>query len=164
MRTLYVMRHTKSRWDQAQTPDHERKLSPRGKRDARALGRALAEAESAPDLILTSSARRATSTARRVARAWEKAPDLRVESALYGASPTTVVQLLSALEDSVQSVLVVGHNPDLEELVFFLGDRAIAMATGTVVRIDLPVEIWAELCLPAGGHIVHVWTTESLAP
>ncbi len=157
MRTLFVMRHCKSRWDQGNVQDIDRKLSARGKRDAQDVGRQLALDAPPPDLIVTSTARRARATAKRVAKAWGYSARTTKEPRLYDATRQSCVSLLRALDESVESVMIVGHNPCLEELVFFLGDRAVQMATGTVARIDLPIDSWQELRLPADGTVARVW-------
>jgi len=159
MRTLYIMRHCKSRWDQSNVQDIDRKLSARGKRDAHNIGGRLALEVPPPDLIITSTARRARATAKRVAKAWGYKAERIKEPRLYDATRQSCVGLLRALDDSVESVMIVGHNPHLEEMVFFLGDRAVQMATGTVARVDLPIDSWQELGLPADGTVSRVWNT-----
>ncbi len=158
MRTLFVMRHCKSRWDQSSVQDIDRKLSARGKRDAQDIGGQLAMDVPTPDLIITSTARRARATAKRVAKAWGYKEKTTQEPRLYDTTRQGCVGVLRALDDSVESVMIVGHNPCLEEIVFFLGDRAVQMATGTVARIDLPIDSWQELELPADGLISRVWS------
>jgi len=157
MRTVYVMRHCKSRWDEKDASDIERRLTPRGKRDARAVGANLALSEPPPDLVISSPARRSRSTAKRVAKAWGYEDDIVVDERLYEGTRQGQLQLLRETDDSVQSLMLIGHNPGLEELVFFLGDRPVALGTGTVVRIDLPIERWDQLDLPADGTVRQVW-------
>ncbi len=159
MRTLYIMRHCKSRWDQSNVQDIDRKLSARGKRDAQNIGRQLALDAPPPDLMMTSTARRARATAKRVARAWGYKATITKEPRLYDATCQSCVDLLRSLDDTVESVMIIGHNPHLEEMVFFLGDRAVQMATGTVARVDLPIDSWHELGLPADGTVSRVWNT-----
>jgi phosphohistidine phosphatase len=150
------MRHCKSRWDQADVGDIDRKLSPRGKRDARAMGSELGKDESLPDLVVTSIARRARSTAKRVAKTWGYTGQVQIDERLYEGTRQGCLTLLREIDDSIHALVLVGHNPHLEEMVFLLGDRAVPLSTGTCVRIDLVLEHWADLQLPAGGCVRRV--------
>jgi phosphohistidine phosphatase len=157
MRTVFIMRHGKSRWDEEGIPDIGRKLSARGKHDAHALGEILALSESAPDRTVASPARRATGTAKRVARAWGYDGQIVVDERLYEGTREGCLTLLRQLNQAVGSVLLVGHNPHLEEMALLLGGRALSMGTCTVARIDVPIDRWSELRLPADGTIRQVW-------
>ncbi len=161
MRTVYVMRHCKSRWDQAEMPDADRKLSPRGKRDASAMGTRLAQDLPAPDLVVTSDARRARKTAERVAETWGYAGEIQIDTRLYEGSRQGWLSLLRGLGDEVHTVLIVGHNPHVEEMVFMLGDRTVPMPTGAVVSIELAIDRWSYLQLPADGSVRRVWQAGS---
>lgn len=153
MRTLYLMRHCKSRWDDPAVDDHERGLTKGGKRDARLLGRALADEASPPDLILTSPARRARATARRVARAWGYRSEIRQVPALYGGGPLQYLQALRRLPDEASAVLLVGHNPTLENLIWALGAPRLPMSTGATVCLDLEVDRWEDLSLASAARV-----------
>ena len=160
MRTVYLMRHAKSRWDEPDVPDEARGLTKRGKRDAKAIGEGMALQEAPPHVIVTSIARRARGTARRMAGRWGYAGQIVTDARLWEGGPHAILSLLREMDDGVHSVLLIGHNPSMEETVFLLGDRVVSMATSTVVRIDLPVDSWAELQLPAYGTVQHVWIAE----
>jgi phosphohistidine phosphatase len=147
MCTLYVMRHCKSRWDEPEANDHERGLTGRGKRDARLLGRALAERAAPPDLIVSSTARRARATARRVARAWGYEEEIRQEETIYEGGPLQCLGVLRGLPDGVASVLLVGHNPTLENLLWTLGLPRLPLATGETVCLALALDRWGDLSL-----------------
>ncbi len=153
MRTLFIMRHCKSRWDDPEVDDHERGLAKRGKRDARLVGQALAERLPPPDVILSSSARRACGTARRVARAWGYSGKILQKPALYSGGPLQYLQALRPLSDSVVSVLLVGHNPALENLIWALGLPRLAMPTGAIVCLDLKMDHWDDLGLTTVAQV-----------
>jgi phosphohistidine phosphatase len=153
MRTLYLMRHCKSRWDDPEVDDYERGLTERGKRDARRMGRALAGQAPPPDLIVTSPARRARTTARRVARAWGYHEEIRQVPALYGGGPLQYVQMLRGLSDQVSSALFIGHNPTLENLIWALGGPRLPMPTGATVCLELAVESWEDLTLASESSV-----------
>lgn len=145
MRVLYVMRHCKSRWDEPDTDDHERGLNNRGKSDAIALGAALRERASPPDLIVSSTARRARATARRVASAWGYDGTVRLEKALYEGGVTECLATIESLPDAAQSVLLIGHNPTLETLLWTLGLPRLPLPTGATVALDLEIARWQDL-------------------
>jgi phosphohistidine phosphatase len=150
MRRLVVFRHAKA-VGHDETPDHERALTARGRRDAATMGRYLASEGLRPDLVLVSTSLRTRET-------WdEAAPALgpaepRLDRALYLAPPNLLLALVQALPDEVSSAMIIGHNPGLEELASLLagfGDRYARarlrdkFPTSAVAVLDLPGEHWA---------------------
>ena len=115
IRTLHVLRHAKSRWDQPVT-DHERGLAPRGNRALVQLSAYVADQGIRPDVVLTSTARRALETLEGVHAALGD-PEVQALDRLYGASVTDIVALVRATDPAFHIVLIVGHNPGLHELV-----------------------------------------------
>ena len=118
MPTLHLLRHAKSSWKTGD-PDHERPLSGRGRRAAKAIRRHLQEQGIEPELVLCSSARRTRETLERIESA-VGAADVRIERELYGASSHALLDRLRALPDAVGSVMLIGHNPALEQLALQL--------------------------------------------
>jgi phosphohistidine phosphatase len=150
MGTLYLLRHAKSSWDDPARADHDRPLAPRGLRAARRMARHLREAGVAPDLVLCSSAVRARQTLELVQPALGDAA-VRVEDGLYAATADRLLERLRALPEPVRSVMLVGHNPGLQDLALDLAARgsrlpelAAKLPTGALVtlRTDGP---WATL-------------------
>jgi phosphohistidine phosphatase len=122
-RSVWLLRHAKAVVDPPSGGgDHERPLSAKGRRDAAALGRRLGDAGdrfglgSFPQLVLCSTATRTRETTERVLADLAQPPAVRYLRAIYEASPADVIEQLAALEDDVRSVMVVGHNPTMEEL------------------------------------------------
>jgi len=136
MKTLLIMRHGKSDWTKDQT-DFDRPLTKRGWDDAPLVGRMLAGASLIPDLILTSPAVRAWTTAKLVAGAGEF-PDEPVKvPALYGADADQALALLREQAERHELILVVGHNPTLEELAGTLcGTARIRLPTAALACLD----------------------------
>lgn len=123
-RRLYVLRHAKSSWADPSLGDSDRPLAPRGQRATNALAEHLKGAGLTPGLVLCSSARRAVETLERV---WSGLPPdvpVSIEAGLYAASGTELLRRLQQVPDDVASVLVVGHNPGLEDLVRGLAGAA----------------------------------------
>jgi phosphohistidine phosphatase len=129
---LLLLRHAKSSWNNAHLGDHERPLAPRGQRAAAALAAHVAGFDPPPDLVLCSTARRAQETLAPVAAVLPDDTEILVEDPLYGASAPELVERLRAVAEDTASVLLVGHNPGLEELVRALGRDGDA---GAIARV-----------------------------
>ncbi|GAV37760.1 2,3-bisphosphoglycerate-dependent phosphoglycerate mutase [Streptomyces acidiscabies] len=124
LRRLVVLRHAKSAWPDG-VPDHDRPLGPRGLRDAPAAGRALAEADCLPDLALCSTAERAHRTWDLASREWATPPPVRHDPRLYGADVPELLDVLRETPPEVETLLLVGHNPGLEDLVLDLAGDGV---------------------------------------
>jgi phosphohistidine phosphatase len=119
MQTLYLLRHGKSSWDDPTLPDHERPLAPRGRRDAKRIAKHLRRLGLEPELILCSSAARTRETLE-LLRPALGASEVIVEEDLYGASSDELLARIHLVPDSVASVMLIGHNPGLEQLALAL--------------------------------------------
>jgi phosphohistidine phosphatase len=115
VRTLYLLRHAKSSWDQPGLSDHERPLAPRGRRDAKRIAEHLRRVGLRPELVLCSSAVRTRETLELLGPALGDA-ELAVESGLYAASFHELLARIREVPESVVSVMLIGHNPGLHEL------------------------------------------------
>jgi phosphohistidine phosphatase len=118
-KTLYVLRHLKSSWDEPGLADHDRRLAPRGQRAGKKMARQVREAGVAPELVLCSTARRTRETLDAV-RAELHDPEVRFDERLYAASEDELLAVLRGVEPGVGSVLVVAHNPGLQDLAVAL--------------------------------------------
>ena len=115
MRTLLLLRHAKSDYP-AGVPDHDRPLNERGRRDAPVAGRWLTAHAPALDLVLVSSARRAQQTWQLASADLDVPGVVRTEPRVYEASVSILLNVVRSIPETVQSALLVGHNPGLEEL------------------------------------------------
>ncbi len=148
MKRLFLLRHAKSSWKDAALADHDRPLAGRGKRAAKAIGQHMREHGIAPDLVLCSTAGRARQTLERVSPGGR----VKVERALYGAGADELLARLRKVPETVDSVLVIGHNPGLHELALALArdpppELAAKFPTGALVTLELPDERWRALRL-----------------
>ncbi|MFD8305941.1 SixA phosphatase family protein [Streptomyces sp. NPDC059690] len=155
LRRLVVLRHAKSAWP-AGVPDHERPLAPRGRRDAPAAGRALAEADCLPDLALCSTAVRARQTWELASAQWGTPPPVRRDARLYAAEPADLLDAVHEVSPEVETLLLIGHNPALEELVLELAGDGLDDALDEV-RAKFPTSAIAVLAW-------HGTTWRALAP
>ncbi len=146
MKTLLILRHGKSSWSNAGLGDHDRPLKGRGKRDATRMGEELAERDLVPDLILSSTARRARSTARRAAEAADCADRITETRELYLTGVEHQLRTLAArAADEHQRVMIVGHNPTLEDMVEHLTGEDERVTTANLACIDLDLDSWRKL-------------------
>ena len=126
-KSLYVMRHAKSSWKDPNVPDYERPLARRGEKAARRMALLVARSLPLPELVLCSPATRAVQTYQLIAERFGNSVEVHTEDGLYGASGTALLMRLRALPDDVGSVLLIGHNPGVQDLLIELasdGDPA----------------------------------------
>ena len=113
---IYLMRHAKSSWDDPGLADHDRPLAKRGRKAARRLGDHFREAGVTPDLVLCSSAVRATETLEGVRAGLPPETRVEIEGGLYGAGADALLRRLRALPEEVGAAMLIGHNPAIEAL------------------------------------------------
>lgn len=163
MKTLLLMRHAKSSWKDPTLADHDRPLNARGREAAPRMARWLATKGPRPALILSSTALRARDTALAVMAAFDPAPPLCLEAGLYHAEPPALRARLCALDQAVDCVLLVGHNPGLEALLTELLGRPERLTTANVAWLELAVERWADLDRPASAPTLKaLWRPREL--
>jgi phosphohistidine phosphatase len=162
MKTLLLMRHAKSSWNHPELADHDRPLNKRGKRDAPAMGEYVAEQELVPDLVISSTAVRARKTAEKVARAFGEKIEPVLFPELYHAEPPNYESVLCGLSDQYSRVLLVSHNPGIEEILALLAGVDEAVPTATVAWIELPIESWGQFSVDVQGELITVWKPHEL--
>lgn len=145
MKELLVFRHAKA-VDSSEAPsDHERELKQKGEKAATAMGALLGERKLVPDLILTSDAVRAQRTAELCERQLPSRVDVLALAALYDCEARDFVELIARQPDVVSRLMVVGHNPTLEELIESLTGEHRRLKTGSVARISLKLTSWRDV-------------------
>ena len=163
MKTLHLLRHAKSSWDDAALDDHDRPLAPRGVRAARALADHWDACGVRPDLVLCSTARRARDTLERILPHWESPPAVRWDPGVYLSSARELLERIQCLDDTHASALVVGHNPGLGELAARLagaGDPKLRRhlvrkyPTGAWLELRFEVDRWRDVA-SHGGELVR---------
>ena len=162
MKTLLILRHAKSSWDNTGLSDYDRPLNKRGKHDAPRMGKHLSQQGLVPDHILTSSAKRARKTATKVAKACGYAGKIKYLESFYLAPPGVYYEKIQTLQNNYESVMVVGHNPTMEQLVTHLTGEMNVMPTTALAHIELPIERWNTLDLYTKGKLVNLWTPKTL--
>ena len=162
MKTLLLLRHAKSDWDNSELADYDRPLNGRGRRDAPRMGQLLAQHDLMPDLIVTSAARRAATTAELVALAAEYAGDIHYTEELYLADPETFLDVARDTPDGVVRLMLVGHNPGIEELVSELAGHDESMPTAALACFQLAVDRWSDLNDETAAELLHLWRPKEL--
>jgi phosphohistidine phosphatase len=157
VKTLLILRHAKSSWDNAHLSDHDRPLNARGKQDAPRVGEVLKEQGIVPDLIITSTAERALATAEAAAIHSDYSHELKLDRRLYHAPPSTYLAVLRELGQGPDRVMVVGHNPGLEDLISHLTDATEMMPTAALAHVELPLNHWSDLTDATQGQLIWLW-------
>ena len=162
MKSLLILRHAKSSWDDPELEDHARPLNDRGIGDAPRMGRLLRREGLRPGLILCSSAVRASQTVESAIESGGLHGELQIRDELYLASPGTYLALLLETPEVHETVMVVGHNPGLEELVEELTGHRRRMPTAALAHVRLPIDRWLELDTMPVAELAGFWKPKTL--
>jgi len=151
MKTLILLRHGKSDWEDDGLPDHDRPLAKRGLKSAKAMGRFLRRAQQFPDAAVTSSAVRARATLEKAFEEGGWSCPVRVSEALYEADPEHVLSEILVEPDTTERLLLVGHEPTWSELASrLIGGGALVIPTGCAARVDFDVPSWRDVAFGKG--------------
>jgi phosphohistidine phosphatase len=163
VKTLLLLRHAKSSWADPALDDHDRRLNERGRRDAPRMGDLIRVRRLSPDVIISSDAVRARLTAEAVAQTARCSGKIQLDPRLYLADPGSIVNVLRTLPDSnADTVMVVGHNPGLEDLIAKLTGEHPDMPTCALARIALPIVHWRDLRVSSEGTLLALWRPKDL--
>ncbi len=157
MKTIYFIRHAKSSWSDPTKDDHDRVLNKRGLRDAPFMAKALKGKGAQPDLLVSSSAVRARTTALYFAKEFEIPPeDLQIETDIYEAFPQQVLAVVQGLEDRYQEVGIFGHNPAFTSLINAFSQEYLAnLPTCGIAKVVAAVDNWVDFDTKH-GHLVEL--------
>ena len=155
MKTLYLLRHAKSSWEESSLRECDRPLTDRGREAAELIGKRLAAEELVDALLLCSPALRTRETAEIVFQ--DLRVDERFDERIYEASLRDLTQVISEIPDDKQVAVLIGHNPGLEELLAFLTGEQRRMPTCALVKIKFEFASWKEV--KAGGGSLEWFTT-----
>lgn len=171
MKTLTLLRHAKSGWDDSVGRDFDRPLNRRGRKAAATVGAEMKAQGLAFDRVVASPARRVVETLDEVAQGYGPI-EPHYDQRAYLASPAALLELVRETADDAERLLLVGHNPGLEALALLLtrddGDAlraelAVKYPTGTVAEIKLPVSSWREVG-PGTGDLLRFIRPRDLDP
>ena len=172
MKILTLLRHAKSSWDDPASRDFDRPLNKRGRKAARVVGRAMRDEGLAFDAIIASPAVRVIETLRDVGDGYGHTLEPERDQALYLASPAVLLDRIHHVDDGVDRLLVVGHNPGLEQLALLLtgasqdelrAEVELKYPTATFAEIRFDVDHWSEV-EAAGGTLTRFVRPRDLDP
>ena len=146
MKTLLLLRHAKSSHDDSNHRDHERPLNDRGFKEAQKTGQFMKDEKLIPDLIITSSAIRTVQTAEIVKKTCHYKNERIVTDKLYEASVRDYLQItVDFSKKNYNSVMLVGHNPTIEQTLSLLIGQSKTMKTADLAQLELSIDSWREL-------------------
>jgi phosphohistidine phosphatase len=146
MKTLFLVRHAKSSWEDPTLADEDRPLNARGKRDAPKMGKRLAKRDVRLDLILSSPANRAIKTAQVLADKLDyKLKHIRVDDRLYPGAVNALLESVHSLGDKLNRVMLVGHHPALSKLAHRLSSDIMHMPTCAVAEFTFEARLWRDV-------------------
>lgn len=152
---LCLMRHAKSSWSSGASSDHARPLNGRGRRDAPKVGAELARRGWVPDHVLSSDSARTVETLARMTEALGFAGTPELRSDLYHGGVDDVRRALEGLPDTVECVLVLGHNPGWEEVLEALSGADEELKTSSCALLSIEAPSWAEAAARSGAWTLH---------
>lgn len=146
MKTLFLIRHAKSSWDDPSLDDYDRPLNDRGKKDAPKMGKRLKKQKIHPDLMVSSTAKRARKTAQAIADALDY-PEKHIQwrDELYHAGPETILRVMQGVDDKVGQLFLFGHNPGLTDFANRMGASSIDnIVTTGIYALQLDIASWQD--------------------
>jgi phosphohistidine phosphatase len=145
------MRHAKSSWDEPHLADHDRPLAPRGRKAAKRIASYMEDKGYEPSLVLCSSAVRARQTWELAAPSFPDGTAVEIEREVYGADSEELIAMLCRLQPDASSVLLIGHNPAMQELVLTLVSSGAQLGairkkfpTAALAVLDARIESWED--------------------
>jgi phosphohistidine phosphatase len=150
MKTLYLLRHAKSSWKEPGLEDFDRPLNDRGRAAAPLVGRFIRKRQLTVDLLLSSPAARARQTAALVREAAGLSAEVLYDERIYEADAERLLEVVSQAAESADALMLVGHNPGMEELLGTLTGERREMPTAALACVVLDVEKWGKTRAGAG--------------
>jgi phosphohistidine phosphatase len=144
MRILYLLRHAKSSWKNESKPDFERPLAGRGRKACEIVASLIQAREIQFDLVLCSTAIRARETIDLVNQYAKLRTEIRFDERIYEATAMQLLELVSQIENDRKSVLLVGHNPGFEDLLYLLTGENHRFPTASLAKIKLKLSKWSD--------------------
>lgn len=161
MKTVYLIRHAKSSWDDPDLSDLQRPLNERGKRDAPRMGKRLKEKDLHPDVVLSSPAKRALSTAKRICNeiGFPK-ENVRTDRRLYHADEEGILSVIHEVKDKHDLIFIFGHNPGLTDFVNVVAQEDTTrfienVPTCGVAAFTFDVDSWSKIEWKTGKMILY---------
>lgn len=162
MKTLLLLRHAKSSWKNPGLADIDRPLNKRGKRDAPRIGALLRELDLIPEIVICSPALRARKTLEAVSEESGYDGEIIINEDFYPGDTETFIESFYSLPKEIERVMIVGHNPGLEEFLHDLTGESARMPTSALAQVSLPIIEWPELDARTEGKLIDLWRVKEL--
>ena len=159
MRRLTLIRHAKSSWNDIGLDDFDRPLNPRGLRSAPRMGVVLQKEQVTFDLIVSSPALRAITTAQLIAdKIGYPTANIREDALIYESTVKALMEVVHSLGDEYVSIALVGHNPGISGLTYFLSNQSVSsFPTCAVAELELSAEYWPDVSAKSGVLIRYTY-------
>ena len=161
MLELLILRHAKSSWANPGMKDHQRPLNERGRKAAARMGRLIRENDLVPDLILSSDSTRTKETVRLCSESSGFNGSIRFMNELYHASCESLLTAAQSAEEA-RRVLLVAHNPGMEDLVELLGGTFEIFPTAALAYVRFEIDSWADASGPLNAELINLWRPKNL--
>jgi phosphohistidine phosphatase len=162
MKTLLLLRHAKSSWSDPNLSDHDRPLKERGIKAARRMGELARQYGLQPQIVLSSDAVRTRETVREFLDASHLRPNVEYLGSLYHCTTDEFVQALQQVDPTIQTVMIVGHNPGMESWLQELTGVTDLMPTAALAQIEIDATAWSQVASNTGGRLVNLWKPKEL--
>ncbi len=157
MKTILLMRHAKSSWNNPHLTDHDRPLNKRGEHDALRMGEWLNQNNIVPDMLLCSTATRAKMTAEGFLETCAFDGKVQYLQSLYHGGPEDYFDALIALPEDIEYPMIIGHNPGMEYFLDLLCNVQEHMPTAAIAVIQLSIHNWSEINDDVEGQLINLW-------
>jgi phosphohistidine phosphatase len=163
-KVLLILRHAKSSWKDKKVDDHDRPLNNRGRREAIKMGEHLKKTNTFPDAIITSSALRAIETTKYLCRYLGYNNLVEVNFSLHRGGIDAYTKAISTVSNDKQKLMIIGHNPDLEDLAWGLINKKIRIPTCTLIQLKLSIENWKSIDSHYNfrSELVDIWRPKKI--
>ncbi len=162
MKTLLLMRHGKSSWNDGKLDDHERPLKTSGRKDSQCIAKTLLANELIPDKIFCSSALRAKETAEILRETLDYQGAIIFSDDLYMAEPQDFIKILRTVGGQAEMVMILAHNPGLEAYLQIIDGDVESLPAGGLGYLMLAVDDWQEVSLETMGDLVDIWKPKAI--
>jgi phosphohistidine phosphatase len=146
VRKIFLLRHGEAMMPDYGMKDIERPLTSKGANQIRDLGKHLLKTNFKPDLVYCSSAERTQQTLAHLSESMNQEWETEIKREIYEAPVSSLFQVIRDSDNSIQTILLVGHNPGITYLVEYLsGDGIVGMIPGEMVHLDFAMGAWSEI-------------------
>ena len=162
MKTILFMRHAKSSWDNQGLADHDRPLNKRGVSAAKKMGMFMNDSEVQPEVIISSTSKRTRETIKYFLQTISFSGDIYYTRELYHGGQEEMIDAIKEFAADTNCVLVLGHNPGMEDAVEDFSGEYERMPTASIAQINFSINDWQEMSDSISGMLIDVWRPKEI--